>query len=292
MHAWVSHVTHVDPCPHAWHPSASLAISGLFGYTYQSIMWSFRHTKIGLVFIACLYFEFWSCLYLGWPGKEQSRADFPFNDVWNSYESFPKRLIWTGNRLGSVFLARPTQTRTAFQVSCILGLVSYCSNKSSGICSYAHIHVYDILIHYTHIHMRMYECILHIVAHIHSICIQVCFCRQINKHNIHLFGYLCTSICFCGHINKHNIHTYSAICNIERERNLVHYTYTLIRLCSTDRDVVVRVTYTYSAMFDSEKQRGAFTTAAGKAPGEVCPWICSLYVYMSVCVCVYIYIYI
>ncbi len=33
---------------------------------------------------------------------KHSRADFPFNDVWTSYKILPKRLNWTGNRLGCI----------------------------------------------------------------------------------------------------------------------------------------------------------------------------------------------
>jgi hypothetical protein len=50
---------------------------------------------------------------MSWPGKKQSRADFPFNDVWISYEISPNGLF--EREIGSaVFLARPTQTQTAF----------------------------------------------------------------------------------------------------------------------------------------------------------------------------------
>jgi hypothetical protein len=54
-------------------------------------------------------------LHLSWPGKKQSRADFPVTDIWISYEIFPNALF--EHEIGSaVSLARPTQTQTALFV--------------------------------------------------------------------------------------------------------------------------------------------------------------------------------
>jgi hypothetical protein len=53
------------------------------------------------------------CLPLSWPGKKQSRADFPFTNVGISNEISPNALL--ERKTGSaVFLARPTQPKKAF----------------------------------------------------------------------------------------------------------------------------------------------------------------------------------
>jgi hypothetical protein len=55
-------------------------------------------------------------LRLSWPGKKQSRGDFPFTDVWISYKIFPDAFF--EREIGpAVFLALPTQTQTALFLS-------------------------------------------------------------------------------------------------------------------------------------------------------------------------------
>jgi hypothetical protein len=60
-------------------------------------------------------------LRLSLPGKKQSRADFPFTDVWILYEITPNAFFeW---EIGSaIFLARPTQTQTALGAFVLLAL--------------------------------------------------------------------------------------------------------------------------------------------------------------------------
>jgi hypothetical protein len=49
-------------------------------------------------------------LHLSWPGKKQSRADFPFNNVWNSYEISSQTAYVNGKSARLSFL--PSQLKS------------------------------------------------------------------------------------------------------------------------------------------------------------------------------------
>jgi hypothetical protein len=81
---------------------------------------------------------------LGWPGKKQSQADFPFTDVWISFEIFPNALF--EREIGSVFfLAWPTQTQTALLEDSLTVIYNlFIKTKASGESLSNHIRAYEV----------------------------------------------------------------------------------------------------------------------------------------------------
>jgi hypothetical protein len=128
-----------------------------------------------------------SCLRLSWPGKKQSRADFPFTEVWILYEIFPNALF-EREIASAVLLAKPTQTQIALCMNNLYACMNnmyvcmyvcmYNVGENVLPCIYKYIYICAHMHAYIHTYIQT-NTIIHTVAHTLAsacVCLHVCIC--------------------------------------------------------------------------------------------------------------------